>query len=395
MRQKQALVPEPMFNILKFDKIDMDALQRDYNWSVIRCVDWKARNKIVRELKPTDGILALRNEDYESNNIYVMSKITKEELQNELENSFGKARLKTLGTVERMSAGEMEIHRIVQLLLNSLGKKSILMETNAEGHYYMVLDRKTTDDVPEPFYGQLLVMRIDAVKVPESMASFGEVMIKYSLRTLNNTLREALNFDPEKWFDTIYKLDNEGVHTGYPYSEGDSFVYKAVFKEKAHLDLLNWGSSKEEKNLNMSRSVKVMETIERLGKRYRKYLGDFSFAKCIGQTLGDNVKTIYHDRMIDHFQRREVYIYNCTGSENKETVDEFVKVAETLYDFKVKRTNGPGLQGYNIPIIFDDSYYKEKKLPDPHNQPTVGITQFAIIDTIQGIIGDYHTSSKK
>lgn len=272
MRPKETLIPEPMFNILKFNNINIDALQRDYNWSVIRCVDWKARNKIVRELKPTEGILAIKNEDYDSNNIYVMSKITKEELQNELENSFGKIQFKSLGTVEKMKCDEMEIHRIIQLLLNSLEKKSILMETNAEGHFNIVLDKIYTKDVPKPFYGQLLVMRIEAIKVPESMASFGEVLIKYSLRTLNNTLRKALNFDPKKWFETIYKLDDDGIHTGYPYSEGDAFVYKAVYNEKAHLDLLNWGQSKDEKKLNMSKSVKVMEILERLGKRYRIYL---------------------------------------------------------------------------------------------------------------------------
>ncbi|WP_400196868.1 hypothetical protein [Candidatus Methanarcanum hacksteinii] len=394
MTVRDKLVPEPIFNILNLGQIDVDALEKDYNWSVIKCTDWDVRNRIVREIKPAEGILAIKSEDNDGKNIYVMSKITKDELQSKLEDEFGKDKLKQMGSIYKMNNYEMVPYRIVQLLLNSMNKKSLFMETNAEGHFFMVLDKIHTKDVPEPLYGQLLVMMIEAVAPPECMTSFGSVMIKYSLRTLNNTLRDAVHFDPKKWKYAVYRFDETGIHTGMPFSDGNMFIYKAVYNEKAHLDLLNWGSSKDEKKLNQSRSVKVYEILKRLKKRYGKYLGDFSFAKCEGESLKDDTKKIYHDRLIGHFQNREVRIFNCTGPENKELVDEFVKAAESTYQFKVKRATGPGIAGYNVPIIFDEDYYKEKGIPDPHNQPTVGITQFAVIDTIKEIMGDFGTNYK-
>lgn len=394
MTLKDKLKPEPIFNIIPFGNIDYDGLEKNYNWSVIRCIDWKARNKIVKKLRPTEGILAIKNEDYDSNNIFVMSKITKEELQNILEDIFGKDGLKELGTVSRMERSEMVAHRVVQLLLNSLNKKSLFMETNAEGHYYMVIERITTSDVPEPYYGQILVMSIDAVSAPKSMSSFGDVMIKYKLITMNNTIREAVNYDATKWKYPVFKLDSTGIHSGEPYSEGNMFIAKAVFHEKAHKDLLHWGKSKDESKLNLSRSVKVYEILERLKDRYGKYLGEFSFASCVGEFLRDDIKEIYHDRMIDHFKSREVSIYNCTGPEHKSTVDAFVKATEDTYGFKVKRSPGPAINGYNIPIIFDPDYYKKNEQKDPHNGPLVGITQFAVIDTIEEIMSDYGTKDK-
>ncbi len=395
MTTRCEMAPEPIFNVLKIEHIDIDALKRDYNWSVIKCTDWGARNRIAQELRPTEGINAIRSEDYDGKKIFVMGKITTDGLKSKLEEEFGKEKLKELGTVFEMKDYEMTPPRIVQLLLNSLGKKSVFMETNAEGQFFKIIKKERTKDVPEPFYGQLLVMKIEAAEPPDCMKSFGSIMIKFSLRTLNNTLREQLAYDPMKWKYATYRLDESGIHTGMPFSSGNMFVYKAVYREKAHRDLLNWASSKEEKNLNESRSVQVYEVIERLKNRYGTYLGDVSFAKCIGENLKDGNKSVYKDRLEGHFKNREVRIYNCTGPENKNIVDKFVKYVENAYQFKVKRASGPSIGGYNVPIIFDEKYYKEKEPGDPHKQPTFGITQFATIDTIQEIVEDYEKNNAK
>ena len=96
MTIKDELIPEPIFNILKLEQIDIDGLERDYNWSVIKCTDWDVRNDIVRTIRPTEGILAIKSEDNDGKNIYVMSKITKDELQTKLEDEFGKDKLKEM-----------------------------------------------------------------------------------------------------------------------------------------------------------------------------------------------------------------------------------------------------------------------------------------------------------
>ncbi len=395
MKSRVEITPEPIFNILNIGQLDVDALKRDYNWSVIKCTDWDARDKIARELRPTEGILAIRTEDYDGKKIFVMSKFTTDELKLHLEEEFGREKLRELGTVFEMKDYEMTNPRIVQLLLNSMSKKSVFMETNAEGQFFMILRKEYTKDVPKPFYGQLLVMKIEAAEPPECMKAFGSVLIKFSLKTLNNTLREQLAFDPKKWKNATYRLDEWGIHTGMPPSEGDMFVYKAVYREKAHKDLLNWASSKDEKKLNESRSVKVYEVIERLKNRYGMYLGDVSFASCKGEIFKDNNISIYKDRLEGHFKDREVRIYNCTGPENKDAVDKFVKYVEGAYQFKVKRADGPCIGGYNVPIIFNEDYYKDKDATDPHKQPTVGITQFAVIDTIRDIVEDYEEKIPK
>ena len=375
-------------------EIDLDGLEKDFNWSVIKCIDWKARNKIVREIKPSEGILAIKNEDYDSNNIYIMSKITKDQLQTELEATFGKEEFQKLGTVYKMNRSDMAPHRIVQLLLNSMNKKSLFMETNAEGHFYMVLDRIHTKDVVEPFYGKVLVMEIKAVSVPECMSTFGDVMINYSVSTFNNTLRKALNFDVKKWKYTVFSLDDYGIHTGNRITEGNMFIHKAVYSEKAQLNHLCWQASKDEQKLNQSKSVLVLEVLKRLEKRYGKYLGQVTFAKCQGEIFDKDRKKFYHDRMIDHFKNRDVYIINRTGFEFKPNVDDFVQAIESSYNFKVKRTNVPALVGYNVPIIFDKEYYKENDQKDPHNEPTVGITQFALISTVNEVLDQFGKKAK-
>ena len=397
MRTKQQLTPMPIFNILRYGPIDYDLLMRDYHWSVIRCRGWRERNQIVRYLKPTEGIYALKNENRESNDIYVMSKITKDELTSVLIDQFGKEDFSKLGDVQNAELNNRP-DIIIQLLLNSLNKRSQFEETNAEGKFFIVIEKVPNKDSGGRYYDKITAMEITTFITPDYIREFGEVGLSFNLVTFNNILRPKEPINIEEWRDTVFTYDEgKGIQTSGKRTDTNVFVRKALFNEKASVDLLNWGRSADEWKLNGCRSVVLYNVIDRLNKRYGKYLGEVSFFTTEGERIEGVAQKVYYDRLVDHIQNKGIHVYNLTDGENDETVKRFAAAIKGCYGIETK-FDGPCSNGYNFPVIYNKSYYNnpenENPVIDPHNEPTIGITQFFTIDTVEKIVEDYEKNSK-
>lgn len=413
-KRDESEVMWPIYSLLKYEKIDYGALERDFTWTVVGCDGFPSMFKLLHVVKPTEGIRSLKISGYgEKTEVHIMSKIDFDTLVTTIEDAIGRDYTK-----EHYSIRPMELNNtkktpkrvLFQLMLNSLGNNSLVDASNAEGSFFKVVKSEETDDLKN-FIARYITLEFKVSDSPDYLHCYSDLSLDYNVATFNNAIRDKIRWgkkDPKVYTRFRY-VKGAGMQTvSVREDDGTTFVRRSCrFDDKVHLKMLDYTRSATvsdsenddklvEKNLEESRAKIIMDVVNKFNSVFGEYLGGVSLYKAEAKRRKTSLDESYEERLMDHFRGKPIRVYNLTGNkDNSAAIKEFIELVRERYKVNMEYVTGPSLVGYNIPVILPKKAYKGREKEDPHTDDSYNLLQHVVIHNLKEAIKKYKSEVKK